>query len=157
LSNLFYDRPQLDQTKRKLLRAYSLLALAAVITLTVYILSFTLHSFWITFAAGCIGLCGSIFVYFFAVSPVGAEHALIREILLGKQTTEQLTYLSDGGMTEREGVPCRILLMQDTDEKGRLFERPVYAEARLELPVLLPGEALELTTYQNIITSLKRI
>lgn len=153
----YYDRAQLLSLRRSLLQKGSWVALAAVAAITLYILSFSLGSFWITFLAGCIGTCGTVFLYFLLLSPVAAEHRLLQNILLGKSETEQLTFLSEDGATLRENVPCRALRMQGTDERGRSYERAVYLESRIPMPSLIPGEMLELSTYQNIITALKRI
>jgi len=153
----FYNLQQLNQTRKKLLQKYSILALVALIAVTLYLLSFYLHKFLLTFLIGCIGVCASIIFFYYFVSPTKNENSLMKNILEGKSEKEQLCFLEFGDAIEREGVPCNKVLMQGVDPKGRAFERELFLAQGQKMPPIIKGEQVEVTTYQSIITSIKKV
>lgn len=153
----FYTREEKNSLQKKLFNRLALVGVISLATIALYIASFWLGIFWLSFVAGCVAVIISFTLYLIFVTPVFNQYKLINEILRGKDEEESLTFEEVKEETLRHGVEFTKVNFKGMDFKGNFFVRTVYLQKNKELPFMVPGEDVLVTTYENIITSIKRI
>lgn len=107
----------------------------------------------------CTILIGAILIFCWDLflKPLCAYRKYIRNVLFGITHEAQLPFVSlseDVNMVD--GVACYSLTCQDTDAKGRPYDRLFYFDAQKDFPQFEPGEMLRIVHHDLVVADVTR-
>ena len=147
-----YSIEDLDSIRSQIKSRWLAVALPCVLLLAGIVVSLVFRQEIITTA--CTILLGAILIFCWdlLIKPLNCYRKHLENVLFGRvhAATLPFVFLSEE-INVVDGVACRMLTCQDTDAKGRLYDRLFYLDAEKSCPEFKEGEMVLVLHHDLIV------
>lgn len=143
-----YTENDLNAIRQQKNKRWCILLIPCAVLLAVLIYSLVIRVEWLTTA--CTILIGALLIagYDFAIKPLRCYQTHLKNCLHGHTRECELPFVSISEDVDMvDGVPCRQMLCEDVDGKGRPYERLFYFDAEKDFPAVRPGQMLHIVHH----------
>lgn len=149
-----YDEKYIRSAKRSYALRLCAVILLCMLFCAGYVLSI-LHpgSKWLTLGIGTAGCIVCCTVGLLLLTPAARKCRLLKEIASGLSASDELLFISCGGMRNFEFSNYSVLVFSGKDNDGRSYERELLFEGKCPFT---PGEKAVISSYRGLITAYER-
>lgn len=143
-----YSESDLLAIRQQKMKRWLALGIPGALLLAVIVISLCFRLEWLTTLATLILGVLLIAGYDLAIKPLVCYEKHLNNCINGRTRECELPFISlSENIDMVDGVPCRQLLCEDIDGKGRPYERLFYFDAEKEFPQAKAGDMLHVVHH----------
>lgn len=155
--NTIYSPEDLQVIRDQIRMRWIAVAIPCVILLALLIASLVVRVEALTTV--CTILIGAILIFCWDLflKPLNCYRKYLDNVLHGRKHEAVLPFVAlSEDVNVVDGVPCHALTCQDTDAKGRPYDRLFYFDAHKDFPAFQEGEMLRVVHHDLIVADVTR-